>query len=121
MPTFSIFFLAALVLALGTRLWLASRHLNYMRTHREAVPPAFAASVGIDAHHKAADYSAAKTQINIVSFIADALVLVALTFGGALQAIDQLARIIAADGLLQQVLLEHLLLAKLHKQLLWLL
>ncbi len=104
MPTFSIFFLAALVLALGTRLWLASRHLNYMRTHREAVPPAFAASVGIDAHHKAADYSAAKTQINIVSFIADALVLVALTFGGALQAIDQLARIIAADGLLQQVL-----------------
>ena len=41
MQTFSLVFLAALALATGTKLWLARRHLDHIRRHRDAVPAEF--------------------------------------------------------------------------------
>jgi STE24 endopeptidase len=104
MSTFTLLFIAALLLSLGTRFWLASRHLQHVRTHRDAVPAAFAANIDLEAHRKAADYSVAKTKLNRLSFVVDALILLALTLGGVLQWLDTVARHVIGDGLMQQVL-----------------
>ena len=91
MSTFSVLFLAALLITTGMRLWLATRHVQHIRAHRNAVPAAFAQEISLEAHQKAADYSSAKTRLNIAAIVFDAVVLLALTFGGGLQAIDNLA------------------------------
>jgi len=73
------------------RLWLASRHVRHIQANRVAVPAAFSHDIDLAAHQKAADYSCAKTRLNMKSMIFDAAVLLLLTFGGGLQAIDNLA------------------------------
>ena len=103
MPTFSILFLAALLIATGMRLWLARRHVRYVQAHRNAVPAAFSREISLEAHQKAADYSSAKTRLNIAAIVFDALVLLALTFGGGLQAIDNLAASYFPEGILRGV------------------
>ncbi len=85
MNAFGIVFLAALVLATAARLWLASRHVGHVRAHRDSVPDAFAAEISLDMHQKAADYTCAKTRLAMVGVAYDAAILLALTFGGALQ------------------------------------
>ncbi|MGH8621470.1 MAG: M48 family peptidase, partial [Burkholderiales bacterium] len=60
---FGAVFVAALALATATRLWLASRHVSHVRSHRGRVPDAFAAEISLDAHQKAADYTCAKTRL----------------------------------------------------------
>jgi STE24 endopeptidase len=111
MPTFTLLFLAALLLSLGTRLWLASRHMHHVRSHRDAVPAEFSASIDLDSHRKAADYSTTKSALNRLSFVVDALITLALTLGGVLQWLDQTACSIAGDGLGQQVVFLALLAA----------
>ena len=81
---FSAIFVAALAISLLVRLWLARRQIAYVSAHRSAVPPAFAARIGLPAHQKAADYTMAKQRLGIVETIVDAVVLVALTLGGGL-------------------------------------
>jgi STE24 endopeptidase len=85
MNAFTLAFLAALALSLGTRLWLARRHLRHVAAHRERVPEAFAQAITLDAHRKAADYTGAKTRLGVAHSVFDALVLLALTLGGGLQ------------------------------------
>jgi STE24 endopeptidase len=99
MPTFSVLFLAALLIATGMRLWLATRHVQHIQAHRNAVPAAFAQEISLDAHQKAADYSSAKTRLNIAAIVFEAAVLLALTFGGGLQAIDDLAASFFPEGI----------------------
>ena len=84
---FTWVFLAALALATATRCWLAMRQIAHVRAHRDAVPPMFAGTVPIDAHQKAADYTAAKTRFAIVDVLVEAAVIVALTLGGGIQAL----------------------------------
>jgi len=81
---FSAVFVAALALSLFVRLWLARRQIAHVAAHRAAVPAAFAARIGLAAHQKAADYTMAKQRLGIVETVVDAIVLVALTFGGGL-------------------------------------
>ena len=81
---FSAIFVAALAISLLVRLWLARRQIACVSAHRSAVPPAFAARIGLPAHQKAADYTMAKQRLGIVETIVDAVVLVALTLGGGL-------------------------------------
>jgi STE24 endopeptidase len=104
MSTFSVLFLAALLIATGMRLWLATRHVQHIRAHRNAVPAAFAQEISLEAHQKAADYSIAKTRLNIAAIVFDAVVLLALTFGGGLQAIDNLAASFFPEGIARGVL-----------------
>ena len=84
MHTFGIVFLAALAAATVTRLFLASRHLNHVRAHRDRVPDAFTSEIGLAAHQKAADYTCAKTGFAMIDLAVGALVVLALTFGGAI-------------------------------------
>jgi STE24 endopeptidase len=100
MNVFAILFLAALVIATGMRLWLASRHVRHIQANRGAVPAAFSNDIGLEAHQKAADYSSTKTRLNMKALVFDAAVLLILTFGGGLQAIDNLAASLFSNGIL---------------------
>ena len=84
---FTALFAVAFALMVATRLWLARRQIAHVADHRDSVPPAFADRVGLAAHRKAADYTRAKQTLLCVETIVDALVLIALTFGGGLAAL----------------------------------
>ena len=103
MNTFSIVFLLALALATLMRLWLGWRHISHVQAHRAAVPAEFAGQVGLDAHQRAADYTCTKTRFSAASLVFDAVVLLILTFGGGLQAIDNLAASVFNGGIARGV------------------
>ena len=84
---FTAVFVVALAVSLCLRLWLSRRQATHVAMHRDAVPAAFAARIGLDAHRKAADYTIARTRFGVVETLADAVVLLALTLGGALAAL----------------------------------
>ncbi len=81
---FSLLFLFALAASLAVRGWLSVRQVAHVRAHREAVPPAFAGRIGLDAHHKAADYTVAKQRFARLETVADAVLLLVWTLGGGL-------------------------------------
>lgn len=85
---FTLIFVSLLVLSTVIRIWLGRRHINYVLAHRDHVPAAFAATIALDAHQKAANYSADKTKLMIIEVCAQALLLAFLTLGGGLQLID---------------------------------
>jgi STE24 endopeptidase len=89
MTAFTILFLSLLVLTTLIRFWLGRRHIAYIQSHRNTVPPAFASNISLDAHQKAADYSSAKTRLVITESLVQAVLLFALTLGGGLQWIDE--------------------------------
>src|SRR4029079_13550912 len=82
---FTWLFLAALLAASGTRLWLAARQTRNVRAHRDAVPASFAGEIPLPAHQKAADYTVAKVRLQMAEIVFDALVLLVLTLGGLAQ------------------------------------
>jgi len=105
MNAFGIVFLAALALATAARLWLALRHVSYVRAHRGSVPSAFAAEISLDMHYKAADYTCAKTRLAMVGAAYDAAILLALTFGGALQWLHEASAAWLPEGIGRGLLL----------------
>ena len=90
MHTFSLVFLTALALATGTKLWLAARHLDHIRRHRNAVPAEFSRDISLDTHRHAADYSCAKTRMGMLTTVFECALILALTFGGILQWLAEL-------------------------------
>ncbi len=90
MQTFTAVFLAALVLSIGLRLWLARRHIRHIASCRDEVPADFSEHIELAAHHKAADYSTAKTRLGVVEIFVGAALLLALTLGGILQRLHEL-------------------------------
>jgi STE24 endopeptidase len=105
MATFSLVFLAALVLATAAKVWLAMRHLGHINRHRDAVPAEFAQEISLDAHRKAADYSSAKTRFALASAAFDCAVVLALTFGGGMQLLQDVAAGWLAPGVARGVTL----------------
>lgn len=87
--TLTFLFVGLLALTTLVRLWLGNRHIHYVQAHRNQVPGAFANTISLDAHQKAADYSSAKSRLLIAETVAQALLLLVLTIGGGLQWIDQ--------------------------------
>jgi STE24 endopeptidase len=86
--TLSIIFISLVVLTTLTRFWLGNRHIGFVQKHREQVPTAFSKDISLDAHKKAADYTAAKTKLVIAEGIIQAGLLIILTLGTGLQWID---------------------------------
>lgn len=82
---FSLLFVIALLLTTGAKLWLARRHLAHVTRNRDAVPVVFQERITLDAHQKAADYTAAKTRLALFASSFDGLVLLAFTLGGGIQ------------------------------------
>ncbi|MEN8206256.1 MAG: M48 family metallopeptidase [Pseudomonadota bacterium] len=88
MNTFSYLFLFALAGSLGTRFWLAARHIAHVKKHRETVPDSFAGRVPLEDHHKAADYTSTNTRIGMIALVYDSLLLLGWTLGGGLEWLD---------------------------------
>ena len=109
MQPFTLVFLAALALATAVKLWLGLRHIAHVRAHRESVPAEFAAEITPEAHRKAADYSNTKSRLGLLSIVFEALVVLALTFGGVLQMLHDLSAAWFAPGILRGVALMVLL------------
>lgn len=91
-------FLALILAGLACRIWLLLRQSASARASRERVPEAFADAVPLEAHRKASDYTAANARLGIADAVLDAAVLVALTWGGALAAIDAAWRSFGLGG-----------------------
>lgn len=85
--TFSLAFLLALALMVALRLWLSQRQVTHVLEHRAAVPAQFAGRVELAAHQKAADYAAARSRYGRAGLAVEVVLLLALTFGGGLQAL----------------------------------
>jgi len=90
--TLTLIFSALLILTTAIKLWLGRRHIRHIIAHRIAVPAAFSQTISIEAHQKAADYSAAKTRLMLSESVAQAILLAALTLGGGLELTDSLWR-----------------------------
>ncbi len=90
MQPLTLIFLLAVAAGTATRLWLANRQIAAVTHHRARVPEPFQESVSPAEHHKAADYSVARTRLGRIDTLLDAAVLLGLTLGGGMQAIDQL-------------------------------
>ena len=86
--TFTLIFIGLLISTTGVRLWLGSRHIAYVQSHRSNVPTPFEGNIPLESHQKAADYTGAKTKLVLNEAIAQALLLAVLTIGGGLQWID---------------------------------
>ena len=88
MPIFTVIFLLTLVCTVSIRVWLATRHIRYVHTHRNSVPENFSSQISLDAHQKAADYTCAKTRLNYANICLDTVLLLILTLGGGLNALN---------------------------------
>lgn len=88
----TLLFAAFLAASLLTRLWLASRQVRYVAQHRSAVPAAFAQTISIDAHQRAADYTVAKLRYGLVTMAFEAAVLLGWTLLGGLDWLNAVVR-----------------------------
>ena len=86
---FTVLFAALLVLGLVARLYLATRQVRHVARHRAQVPPAFAATIALPAHQKAADYTVAKTRLGMLEMAFGAAVVLGWTLLGGLNALNQ--------------------------------
>jgi len=98
-------FAAALGLGLLLRFWLTSRQIRHVAQHREAVPAAFAQTITLAAHQKAADYTLAKARLGLLEMALGAAVLLGWTLLGGLSALNQDLAQAMGHGMLQQLAL----------------
>ena len=88
-PTVTALFVAALLLSLATKFWLATRQMRHVAGHRERVPHAFAATVSLAAHHRGADYTLAKGRFGLLSTAFGTALVLGWTLLGGLDALNQ--------------------------------
>jgi len=89
MHWFTQLFLLFLLLSTAVRSWLGQRQMQSVLRHRNEVPAAFAGQIELDAHQKAADYTVAIGRLNRWDNVLDAIVILGLTVGGGIQAIER--------------------------------
>ena len=101
---FATVFAAFVVAALAWRLWLGVRQLRHVARHRDSVPGDFAELIPIEAHRKAADYTLDKQRVGLVELVAiDGVLLLALTLGGGIAAIDALSERLLGAGAMREL------------------
>jgi STE24 endopeptidase len=93
---FTLVFSSALVLVLLTKFYLASRQIRHVARHRDQVPAAFAATISLASHQKAADYTITKARFGLLELAFGTAVLVGWTLLGG---IDQLNQALVNSGL----------------------
>ncbi len=105
-PLTATIFAAALLAHLGLKLWLASRQIRAIARHRNQVPAAFADSISLRTHQRAADYSISRLRLGLLEIALGTAVLLAWTLLGGLDALnDGLLRWLGAQPLLQPLAL----------------
>jgi STE24 endopeptidase len=101
----TLVFAAALVAGLGVKFWLASRQIRNVAHHRSEVPAAFASTVSLTAHQKAADYTVSKARVGLLEMAFGAVVLLGWTLLGGLHALNQALVALVGPGMPQQLAL----------------
>ena len=90
--TLTLVFAAALLASLGVKFWLATRQIRHVAAHRNAVPPAFAATITLAAHQRAADYTLAKGRFGLLTMAFGAAVLLGWTLLGGIDTLNSVLR-----------------------------
>ena len=88
----SALFAAAVVVGFVVKTWLAWRQMRHVAAHRSQVPPAFAGTVSLEAHQKAADYTLARGRFGLVTLAVGTAVLLGWTLLGGLDALNTAVR-----------------------------
>jgi STE24 endopeptidase len=88
----SALFAAAVIVSFVLKAWLALRQMRHVAAHRAAVPAAFAATVSLEAHQKAADYTLARSRFGLISLLFGTVVLLGWTLLGGLDALNGVVR-----------------------------
>lgn len=84
----SLAFALALAASTLVKFWLSSRQIRHVAAHRDQVPAAFAGSVTLAAHQKAADYTVARSRFGLLALAFNAAVLLGWTLLGGLNALN---------------------------------
>ena len=101
---FSTIFIVFVFAALAWRTWLGIRQVRHVARHQDAVPADFAPYITLEAHRKAADYTLDKQRVGLAeTLLADGGLLLALTVGGGVAAIDQLSQRAFGEGYLRDL------------------
>lgn len=98
-------FAIALVAGLAIKFWLASRQMRHVMQHRDAVPPAFADTMTLASHRKAADYTVAKSRFGLVETAWSTAVLLCWTLLGGIDILNKVLLAWIGGGMLQQLAL----------------
>ncbi|MGJ7581072.1 M48 family metallopeptidase [Variovorax sp. RHLX14] len=98
-------FATALVAGLAIKFWLASRQMRHVTQHRDTVPAAFASTMTLAAHRKAADYTVAKSRFGLVETALSAAILLCWTLLGGIDMLNKLLLSWMGGGMLQQLVL----------------
>ena len=85
----TLVFSAALVLGLLVKFYLSSRQIRHVARHRDAVPAAFAATISLASHQKAADYTITKARFGLLELAFGTAVLLGWTLLGGLDTLNQ--------------------------------
>ena len=101
----TLVFAIAILGELALRFWLASRQARHVAKHSSAVPSAFAGSISLQAHQKAASYTLAKTRFGLLETAVGAAILLGWTLLGGLDALNRALVVMMGHGLSQQLAL----------------
>ena len=102
---FTLAFAAALVAGLLVKFWLASRQVRHVARHRGEVPEAFAQTISLSAHQKAADYTVAKARFGLIEMAWGTALLLGWTLLGGLDLLNKLLLAWLGGGMVQQLAL----------------
>ncbi len=80
----ALVFTGALLISLMARFWLASRQMRHVAAHSDVVPAAFAGTVPLESHRKAARYTLTKSSFGLWTMAFSAAVLIGWTLLGGL-------------------------------------
>ena len=84
MTKLTLVFLLAVLMSTALRMWLTQRQMRSVTRHRATVPGAFAGTISLEEHQKAADYTVARGSLNQFDTLLGSAVLLAITLGGGL-------------------------------------
>src|SRR3989441_3546045 len=87
---FTLVFAVVLGLGLLAKFYLASRQIRHVAQHRNQVPTAFAATISLEAHQKAADYTVTKTRFGMLETAFGTVLLLGWTLLGGIDALNQM-------------------------------
>ena len=86
---FTLLFAALLMLGLLTKFYLATRQIRHVAQHRNQVPAAFASTISLPSHQKAADYTITKTRLGMLEMAFAAALLMGWTLLGGIDTLNQ--------------------------------
>ena len=101
---FSTLFLVLLLISSLFKIILALRHISFIQLKRANVPDAFKENISLESHQKAADYTVSKVKLSFVALFVDIALILFLTFGGGIKAIDSFALSFTTDPINQGVM-----------------